>query len=192
MTRRLFKTTNTKLNFLWRQSNYLNYSSSILLCNVLTQPHFGYGHLSWYPLLSKASKTKLQIAQNKYIHFCLELLPRGHISPSHFRKIIWLAVERRVELCTSTSVFKYWKGIAKTAATTASFMQGFEKKKFLINYKSEQFHSFFDSCLLLFYHIYWRSYLQGYPNGNKNYFGSSLSHPCDLQSSSMFWFMFFF
>ena len=37
---------------------------------------------------------------------------RGHINPSHFREINWLSVERRVELCTSTNVFKYCKGIA--------------------------------------------------------------------------------
>ena len=24
----------------------------------------------------------------------------------------WLLVERRLEICTSTTVFKYWKGIA--------------------------------------------------------------------------------
>ena len=48
-------------------------------------------------LLSKALKTKFQIAQNKYIRFCLELPPRGHINPSHFRKINWLPVERRLD-----------------------------------------------------------------------------------------------
>ena len=112
MARRVLEKINTKLNFLWRQSNYLNYSSRRLLCNALIQPHFDCGCTSWYPLLSKALKTKLQIAQNKCIRFCLELPPRGHISPSHFRKINWLPVEHRVELCTSTTVFKYWKGIA--------------------------------------------------------------------------------
>ena len=90
----------------------MNYSSRRLLCNALIQSHFDYGCTSWYPVLSKALNTKLQIAQNKCICFCLELPPRGHISPSHFRKINWLPVERRVELCTSTTVFKYWKGIA--------------------------------------------------------------------------------
>ena len=89
----------------------MNYLSRRLLCNALIQPHFDCGCTSWYPLLSNALKTKLQIAQNKCIRFCLELLPCGHISPSHFRKINWLPVEHRVELCTSTTVFKYWKGI---------------------------------------------------------------------------------
>ena len=53
---------------------------------------------------SKALKTKLQIARNKCICFCLGLPPRSHTSPSRFRKINWLPVERRVELCTSTLV----------------------------------------------------------------------------------------
>ena len=87
MPRKVLKKINTKLNFLLRQSNYLNYSSRRLLCNALIQPHFDYGCTSWYPLLSKALKTKLQIAQNKCIRFCLELPPQGHISPSHFRKM---------------------------------------------------------------------------------------------------------
>ena len=38
-----------------------------LLCNTLIQPHFDYGCKSWYPLLSKALKTKLKVAQNKCI-----------------------------------------------------------------------------------------------------------------------------
>ena len=63
---------------------------------------------------NKVLKIKLQTAQNKCIDFCLELPPRGHISPSHIRKINWLPVERRVELCTSTTAFKYWKGIPQS------------------------------------------------------------------------------
>ena len=112
MTRTILKKINTKLNFLWRQSNYLKYSSRRWLCNALIQPHFLYGCTSWYPLLCKALKTKLQIAQNKCIRFCLEIPPRCHINPSHFKKINWLSVKRRVELCTSTTFFKYWKRIA--------------------------------------------------------------------------------
>ena len=57
-------------------------------------------------------KTELQIAQNKCIRFCFYLPPRRHISPSHFKGIDWLPVKRKLELCTSTTVFKYWKRIA--------------------------------------------------------------------------------
>ena len=52
-----------------------------------------------------ALESKLQIAQNKYICFCLGLPPRGHKSPSNFRKISWLPVERGLELYTFTTVY---------------------------------------------------------------------------------------
>ena len=39
MAGRVLKKINTKLNFLWRQSYYLNYWSRRLLCNALIQPH---------------------------------------------------------------------------------------------------------------------------------------------------------
>ena len=60
------------------------------------------------PLLSKVFKKRFQITQNKCIRYCLDLPPRSHISTTHFRKINWLPVELRVELCTATAVFKYW------------------------------------------------------------------------------------
>ena len=109
---RVFK--KIKLNFLRRQSNYLNYSFRRLLCKAFIRPPFDYGCTSWYPFLSKTLKTKLQIAQNQSMRFWLELSPRGHINPSHFRKINWPPAERRVELCTSTTVFKYEKRIARS------------------------------------------------------------------------------
>ena len=112
MVRRVLKKIDTKLNFLWRSSNYVDYSSRRLLYNTLIQPHFDYRCTSWYPLLGKVLKTVLQIAQNKCRRFCSKLPPRGHINASHFRKINWLPDERRVELCTSNIFFKHWKGIA--------------------------------------------------------------------------------
>ena len=92
MACRVLAKINIKLNFLWRHSNYLNYSSRRFLCNALVQLPFEYGCTSWYPVLSKILKTKLQIAQNKCICFYLELPPRSHINASHFRKINWLLV----------------------------------------------------------------------------------------------------
>ena len=43
MARRILKKTNTKLNYFWKQSNYLNYLYRRLLCNALIQTHFDYG-----------------------------------------------------------------------------------------------------------------------------------------------------
>ena len=68
-----------------------------LLCNPLIQPHFDYGCFSWFPRLTANLKLKLQKAQNKSIRFFLNLPPRSHIDPSHFRKINWLSVGDRVE-----------------------------------------------------------------------------------------------
>ena len=76
----------------------------------MTLPLFDYGCTSWYPLLSKTMKIKSQIAQNKWMSFAWS----PHlvvICPSHFAKINWPLIERRVELCTSTSLFKYSEGI---------------------------------------------------------------------------------
>ena len=48
--------------------------------------------------LSKYLKSKLQIASNKCVRFCLGLPPRGHINPSYFKKTNRLRVERKAKL----------------------------------------------------------------------------------------------
>ena len=111
MARKVLKKINGKLKFLYRQSPFLNPTCKRLLCNALIQPHFDYSCTAWYPLLNKALKKRFQTTQNKCTRYCLDLPPRTHISAIHFRKINWLPVELRVELCTATSVFKYWNGL---------------------------------------------------------------------------------
>ena len=59
----------------------------------------------------KNLKLKLQKAQNKCIRFCLNLPPRCHIDPSHFRKINWIPFRDQVEYCIANTVFKYRNGI---------------------------------------------------------------------------------
>ena len=83
-----------------------------LLCNALIQPHFDYGCTSWYPLLNKAFIKRFQTTENKCIRYCLDLPSRSHISATHLRKINWLPVDLRVELCTATCVYKYWNQLA--------------------------------------------------------------------------------
>ena len=108
MARKVLNKINGKLKFSYKQATFLNPTCKRLLCNALIQPHFDHGCTSWYPLLSKVFKKRRQITQNKCIRYCLDLPPRSHISTTHFRKINWLPVELRVELCTATTVFKYW------------------------------------------------------------------------------------
>ena len=98
MAYKVLKKINTKPNFLWRQSIYLNYSLGRLPCDALTQPNFDYGGTSWNPCLSNLLKNNLKIAQNQCIHFWLELLPHTHVILFHCRKTYWSLVEHRVEL----------------------------------------------------------------------------------------------
>ena len=65
-----------------------------------------------FPFLKKNLKLKLQKAQSKCIRFGLNLPPRPHIDPFHFRKINWLPFSHRVEYFIANTVFKYLNGIA--------------------------------------------------------------------------------
>ena len=97
MPSKVLKKINAKLKFLYRESRYLPSSYRKLLRNALIQRHFDYGCSSWFPLLKKNLKLKLQKSQNKCIRFCLNLPLGSHIDSSHFRKINWLPVSDRVE-----------------------------------------------------------------------------------------------
>ena len=89
MASKFLKKINAKLKFLYCQSKYLSPAYWRLLCNVLIQPLWDYGFSSWFPLLKKKLKLKLQKAQNRCTCFYLTLPLRSHINPSHFRKINW-------------------------------------------------------------------------------------------------------
>ena len=67
------KKINAELYFLYRQNEFLNSKLRRLLCNSLIQPHFKYACVSWYPLVSKKIRQKIQATQNKCIRFCLKL-----------------------------------------------------------------------------------------------------------------------
>ena len=99
MVSKVLKKINSKLKFLYQQSKYLTPAYRILLRNARIQPHSDYGCFSWFPLLKKNLKLKLQKAQNKCIRFSLNLPPRSHIDPFLFRKINWLSVNDRLEYC---------------------------------------------------------------------------------------------
>ena len=83
-----------------------------LLCNALTQPHFGYVCSAWYPNLNSRLKLKLQILQNKCIYFCLDLNNRAHIGLAEFEKINWLPINDRFEQCICSMTFKYFNNLS--------------------------------------------------------------------------------
>jgi hypothetical protein len=52
---------NSRLKFLYRQANVLNFRTRKYLCSALIQCHHDYACSSWYPSLNKCFKNKLQI-----------------------------------------------------------------------------------------------------------------------------------
>ena len=88
---------NTKLQFLYRQNEFLNPKLRRLLCNFLIQPHFDYACISWYHLVNQKMSNKLQVTQKKCIRFCLKLNSRQHIGTKKFKKLNLLPTRERVE-----------------------------------------------------------------------------------------------
>ena len=99
---------NAKLRFLYRKRKFLDNDTRRLLCNSLIQPHYDFACSSWYPLLNKNLKQRLQVSQNKCIRFCLNLNYRDRIDINRFREINWLPVSKRVEQCICTLIYKFF------------------------------------------------------------------------------------
>ena len=89
--------TNTKLQFLYEQSEYLTPQPCNLLCNSLIQQRFHCACVSWYPLISENIKKKIEVDQKKCICFCLKLSSMQHIGATEFKEINWLPTKQRVE-----------------------------------------------------------------------------------------------
>ena len=67
---------NTKLQFLYRQNEFLSPKLRRLLCNSSIQPHFDCTCISWHLLINQKMRNKLQVTQNKCFHFYLKLNSR--------------------------------------------------------------------------------------------------------------------
>ena len=88
---------NGKLKFLCRKNRYLAITLCRMLCNALSQIHVDYARAVWYSNLNEKTKKKIQIMQNKSIHFCLKLDKRHHTSEKEFRLINWSPTSKRVD-----------------------------------------------------------------------------------------------
>merc|ERR1712033_13885 len=91
------KKANTRLKFLYRNKNLLNFQCRKTLCSALIQCHFDYSCSSWYPGINKGIKGKLQVAQNKTIRFVLNLDNRALIDNQKLEKPFFLQVPDRVK-----------------------------------------------------------------------------------------------
>ena len=93
----IIKKANSRLNFLYKYREMLNFGSRKTLCSALIQCHFDYSCSSWYPGIGKVLKHKLQVMQNKMMRFILDLDSRAHIGHKEFSKTGFLNVETRVK-----------------------------------------------------------------------------------------------
>ena len=100
------KKANTRLKFLYRYKNMLNFECRKILCSALIQCHFDYACSSWYPGINKGLKDKLQVSQNKIMRFILNLDNRAHIGNKELVKAGFLNVADRVKQLKLGHVFK--------------------------------------------------------------------------------------
>ena len=109
MVENISSKVSNKLRFLYRKKRFFNKDTRRVLCNALIQPHYDYACCSWYPLLTKTLKKRLQVTQNKCVRFCLNLNNRHRIDEIKFKQINWLPIDKRVEQCIGTLVYKYFQ-----------------------------------------------------------------------------------
>ena len=105
----ILKKAGGRLKFLYRHSKILNLKARKTLCSALIQCYFDYSCSSWYMGLTKGSKQKLQIMQNKMVRFIIQLNSRSHIGCNELEKINMLSVPNRVKQIKLNHVFKIWK-----------------------------------------------------------------------------------
>ena len=106
MARSIIKKSNSRLKFLYRKREFLNYHTKRLLAMSLVQCHFDYVSPVWFYSLTQDLKNKLQVTQNRLIRFVLDLDPMSHIGRDQFVKLNWLPVSSRVDQITLSHVFR--------------------------------------------------------------------------------------
>ena len=108
MANKVLGKINGRLKFLYRKSEFLTAPLRRLLCNALIQPHFDFASSAWYPNLSKKMLSKLKIAQNKCIRFCLQTGNRKHIGFTEYEQVGWLPTELRYQQSVCALVHNFF------------------------------------------------------------------------------------
>ena len=106
IVKEIIKKANTRLKFLYRNKNLLNFQCRKTLCSALIQCHYDYSCSSWYPGINKGLKDKLQITQNKITRFILNYDSRAHVGHKELAKAGFLNVSDRVKQLKLGHVFK--------------------------------------------------------------------------------------
>ena len=93
---KVIKKANSRLKFLQRKGSYLNVCTKKFLVSALIQCHYDYACSSWYLGLTKQTKQRLKLTQNKTIWHVLNLSPWSHIGADEFQEVNWLPINYRV------------------------------------------------------------------------------------------------
>lgn len=110
MFEQVVKKINSTLKFLYRQKSFWDENVRKMLAVALIQPRFDYSCNFWYRSVGKVCQNKLQICQNKTIRFVLGLKNREHLEYTHFSKLNWLNVPKRVEYLTLNHMYNISTG----------------------------------------------------------------------------------
>ena len=105
IVKEIVKKANTRLKFLYRCKDLLNFESRKTLCTALIQCHFDYACSSWFPGINTTLMKKLQIMQNKIIRFILNMKCRDSIRNKELLKAGYLDVSNRVKQMKMNHVF---------------------------------------------------------------------------------------
>ncbi len=92
----IFGKVYSRIKFLYWCSKFFDIKTRKLLASALIQCHYDYACSLWYSSLTKSTKSKLQISQNKLVRFTLKLHSRTHLDLSHFETLGWLPIKQRV------------------------------------------------------------------------------------------------
>merc|ERR1711895_406548 len=106
IVKEISKNTNSKLKFLYRCKDALNFNTRKILCTALIQCHFDYSCSSWFSGVNNKLRKKLQIMQNKMVRFTLNLRRRDRVRNKEYLKVDALNVSDRVKQLKMNHVFK--------------------------------------------------------------------------------------
>ena len=108
------KKATSRLKFLYRHRDHLDFMSRKILAQALILSHFDYSVGAWYMSLSKKHQKSLQVAQNRTVRFVLDLGPRSHIGQNELDRVGILCVKDRARQMILHTMYDIYHGTAPT------------------------------------------------------------------------------
>jgi hypothetical protein len=102
----------SRLKFLYRNRDALDFRSRKLLVSSLIQCHFDYAVSAWFWGLTKGAQKRLQVAQNKIVRFILDLGPRSHIGQNELDRVGMLKTQDRAKQLMLNHMYDVYHQVA--------------------------------------------------------------------------------